>query len=106
MGESTDVLLPINSALGPVWYTGVSIGNGPDRFRVTVRPLPIRGADETYFLISVEADARKEEVATVGDDMDVPAASSRRLTELEEELRYTKENLQATVEEMETTNEE
>lgn len=92
--------------LGPVRYTGISIGQEPDRLRVTVRPLPIRGADETYFLISVEADARKEVVTTAGDDLDVPAASSRRLTELEEELRYTKENLQATVEEMETTNEE
>ncbi len=88
-------------------YGGVARQTGSDeRLKVCVRPLPIRTSDDTYFLISLEPEVRSQQPAQSVSQLDVDAASHKRVGELEEELRYTKENLQATVEEMETTNEE
>lgn len=94
--------------LVPVTYGGITLrdGSAGQRLRLCVRPLTIRGTDETYFLISLEADARNVTAADSVDEVDMGLASHNRLREVEDELRYTKENLQATVEEMETTNEE
>lgn len=110
-----DLRLAISGALqraakedGPVGYGGVSrhSGGGEERLRVSVRPFAVRGTGETYFLISLEPEQRPRLSAESVGDLNVGAASARRLVELEDELRYTKENLQATVEEMETSNEE
>lgn len=94
--------------LAPVGYGGVlrHSGGGEERLRVSVRPLAVRGTGESYFLISLEPEQRPRLSAESVGDLNVGAASARRLVELEDELRYTKENLQATVEEMETSNEE
>ena len=81
-------------------------GQHHDRLRVVVRPVTLRGAAETHFLVSLEPDAPTKLAAEPVEDLNVEVASERRLFELEDELRYTKENLQATLEEMETTNEE
>jgi two-component system CheB/CheR fusion protein len=110
-----DLRLAISGALqraakesAAVGYGGVlrHSGGGEERLRVSVRPLAIRGTGETYFLVSLEPEQRPRLSAEPVGDLNVGAASERRLVELEDELRYTKENLQATVEEMETSNEE
>lgn len=92
----------------PVTYGGVLLqeGAGGQRLRLCVRPLTIRGTDETYFLISLEPEVRPAAGDETVNQLDWGMASQKRMREVEEELRYTKENLQATVEEMETTNEE
>ena len=76
--------------------------------KVSVRPLAVRGTEQGYFLISLEAESHRSAVVVTEHGR----ANTRRrriataIGELEDEMRYTKENLQATVEELETTNEE
>ena len=74
---------------------------------VVVRPVPGNGVAEDAWAISLEPSALAER------DASLPAGASdrgelmtERVANLEGELRYAKENLQATIEEMETGNEE
>jgi two-component system CheB/CheR fusion protein len=110
-----DLRLAVSGALqraikegGPISYGGVprATDSGEERLKVSVRPLPVLSTDETYYLISLELEQRPPQAAGPVSQLDVDAASRKRLDELEDELKYTKENLQAIVEEMEATNEE
>lgn len=71
---------------------------------MTVIPLASTAA-QSYFLITFEPStgsiAPSKERVVEGDD-----SPGERIEELEDELRYSKENLQATIEELETSNEE
>ncbi len=110
-----DLRMAISGALQRAIKEGTAISYGgvvrrgastEERLKVCVRPFPVRSSGETYFLISLEPEIRPSEPARPVSQLNVDAASRKRLHELEDDLRYTKENLQATVEEMETTNEE
>jgi two-component system, chemotaxis family, CheB/CheR fusion protein len=86
-------------------YAGVRIEgrDGLERVRVVVAPVEDR--EGAGFLISL----LKEEPAETGPqarEVDMDEISRERISELEQELQYTRENLQATLEEMETANEE
>lgn len=92
----------------PSGYSGVvrETPSGPERLKVSVRPLLGRGEGDSHYLVSLEPEARRLAPGEPSEGIDLDAASRERVGELEEELRYAKENLQATIEEMETTNEE
>ncbi len=85
----------------------VPLQNGEaETIRLTVRPLD-GGSGGRFFAVLFETqedqDTRKP-VAAMKFDLD--ESVRRRIADLESELRYTKENLQATIEELETSNEE
>lgn len=73
--------------------------------RLVVRPLAVDHGDDLLFLVSCET-----EKPPVGGELAERAAPDQdaemRITELEQELIATKENLQTVVEELETSNEE
>lgn len=58
------------------------------------------------FLVSFILDEKKEAPAAMVIDDQLTSHFNDRFHELERELKYTKENLQATIEELETSNEE
>ena len=75
--------------------------------RLVVDPIRDPRTEIVHTLISIEPI--KEEspiVASLSKDVDVSELAQKHIAVLENELRYTKENLQATVEELETSNEE
>ncbi len=92
----------------PITFSGIphESVNGPMRLSVGVRSMSVQGSADPVYLITVEPEARQPEAADEVSQLDVDATSRQRLEEVEDELRYTKENLQAIVEEMEATNEE
>jgi len=73
--------------------------------RLTVRPLHA-GRNTRYYAVLFEpgekADGDERPVAS----FDLDESVRKRIADLEGELKYTKENLQATIEELETSNEE
>ena len=74
---------------------------------VVVRPIPGNGMTEDAWSISLEPSALVERDAPLpGGASDRGELMTERVANLEGELRYAKENLQATIEEMETGNEE
>ncbi|MEM9410674.1 MAG: chemotaxis protein CheB [Planctomycetota bacterium] len=91
-------------------YTGntpQSNGNGK-QVKISVSPIFGRTTELTHMLISfseinelVTSEKRNDESV-----LDINEYSQTRISSLEDELRHSKENLQATIEELETSNEE
>lgn len=92
-----------------ITYSGVPVNSdqGANKLSVTVSPIQHRVSDATYTLISFapELDSTPE-----SQDTRLPAliddVSRERIDLLENELRHSKESLQATIEELESSNEE
>jgi len=94
-----------------VSYSGVPLNSGDGRvlIRLNIKPLTIASSGVNYFLISFENQQPPAPPASDGEtqaEIDLSDVSQRRVAALEGELRYAKENLQATIEETETTHEE
>ena len=92
--------------LTEVTFQGIGVGEGDREHTIDLTVTPIRGVmDQRYFAILF---TRVEEAAARGTRIpyNVDETMKRRIAELESELKYTKENLQATIEELETSNEE
>jgi two-component system CheB/CheR fusion protein len=88
----------------PVTHEGVRVkhNHGFQTVNLTVAPLTEYGMPPGFLIIVFQEVGLSTEEAKAR-----PAARSRkRVVELEEELRLTKENLQTTIEELEATNEE
>ena len=68
--------------------------------RLSIKPVSVQATGDTYYLILLEPQSRQLATLPPERELNFDEASRDRLNELEEELRYTKENLQATVEEM------
>ena len=91
-----------------VSFTGIQISHGDDEaetIRLTVEPFHDRIAGLTSYLIvleSMEAPPARSNAVVV----DMQVASQEQLASLEHDLRYTRENLQALIEEQESSNEE
>ena len=86
-----------------------SWGEGDDSvgsLTIRVEPLAIRGRQsEPMYLIAFEPDEMPAQ-PTTGEDVDLGRLTRERIEQLETDLRYSQDNLQATIEEMETANEE
>ncbi len=95
-----------------VSYTGVRLDEESDerKLRVTVEPIANPHSPIAQLLIRIEEIELPsvETGAAAGEpvDEDMRQMSADRIDLLEGELRYSKENLQATIEELETSNEE
>ena len=94
---------------GPIWVTLNSVRtNRKDRSQfvnVSVIPLPASRRNTSHTLVRFEPASVPEPLVAEGQDLDLTEAARDRIDTLEAELRFTKENLQATIEELETGNE-
>ena len=79
-----------------------------DEIHVSIDVQPVRRpADGGRFLITFESlDPPVKDKVGAGQTIDLGEVSRNRVNQLEQELRYSKENLQAAVEELEASNEE
>ncbi|MCA9124054.1 MAG: PAS domain-containing protein [Planctomycetaceae bacterium] len=94
-----------------VTFTGVRIETGiaaARQVRLVVKPLNEKDNDRSFFLISlflVEPES-SESASSNREPVDMNEVSRERVDLLENDLRHTRENLQATIEELEASNEE
>lgn len=84
----------------------VSDGDASGNYQVTIRPLRGTAGGPTHFLVSFEQGPLARSSGAATTELDVAQVSSERLSALEAELKYTKENLQTATEELESSNEE
>jgi two-component system CheB/CheR fusion protein len=89
-------------------YVGVPFrtDEGPVELRVTVTPLELDPRTPPRFLVAFESRAPRAPLATDSRQVDMGDESRDRIHQLEVDLSYARENLQATLEEMEASNEE
>ncbi len=74
--------------------------------RLEIRPIRNRAASKQFLVILSSLDRPQSDNDQNVDTIDLDEASRHRIRDLEQELRYSKENLQSAVEELETSNEE
>lgn len=88
---------------------GLRSDGGEMQFDLSIEPIPDKVSVNTHYLIAFKHQARKQESRSAEKQYeptpDLPVYQ-QRVTELEQELQFTKENLQTTVEELQTSNEE
>jgi two-component system CheB/CheR fusion protein len=83
----------------------VKSNGGSTAINLTVRPLAQPAALQAMFLVVFE-EAVADRSATAAENGPIPSGPAAEPTELEDELRYARERLQANAEEMEVTQEE
>jgi len=96
---------------GAVVFKGVRLAAEPEgpAYRITVRRVRNRGGDTPHVLVAFEAvdgATAPPAPASGGTEIDLGHVSRQQLGALEAELSYTKETLQAAIEEREASNEE
>ena len=110
-----DLSVPVATALHKVATEGQDVVYTDVRVRTedTIRQLtlrvgivPDRQRGTSLFLISFEESRPPRPVVDEDEPFDVESQTQQRIHDLEQELRYTRENLQASIEELETSNEE
>lgn len=98
------LLQRVSHEKGPVSFGPIRVGEGTEQQWIIVSARPIL-VDRPRTLLTFAPQPKSAAVAAREPvSIDGPAEQHREL--LENELRYTRENLQATVEELETANEE
>jgi len=113
-----DVTIPLSTALQSAirqketvsYHNILVVGNEGDGHAITLTVRPLLTHDTPRFAILFQRDAEPESPAEIEETtarrFDLSESVKRRIADLEGELKYTKENLQATIEELETSNEE
>ncbi len=110
-----DAAIPLATGIQKVFRTGEeivynNIRLGPEDAlpqRLRLRLLPGRKSDEPLVLVIVERTEKPVlSPASTTVEYHLDEETRQRLTDLEQELQFTRENLQATIEELETANEE
>jgi two-component system CheB/CheR fusion protein len=84
----------------------VPMDAGEKHVRLTVRPVGKHGGGHKNLITFEELDPPEPVEVGESQALDLDEVSRSRVKELEQELRYSKENLQAAIEELETSNEE
>jgi two-component system CheB/CheR fusion protein len=94
--------------LGQVTYKGLRLRTpeGVHTVHVTVRPVRTRVSGVTHAIVQFEEVGALPQTRDEPRQVELSEASREQIFALEQELRHTKENLQALIEEMETNNEE
>ena len=110
-----DLRISISSALHraakervEVAYTSIRsrMPTGDLRLRVSAVPLVAGPAKSLLFLVRLEEETLSEAPRKLAESFDAQGEAVGRIHELEQELLYSKEHLQTTIEELETSNEE
>ena len=92
----------------PIVFRGVRLGTEADAapYKVTLRSVQRRNIGTPHVLISFEQlEAVEPRPRTAETEIQLDQVSREQLANLEVELSHTKQNLQAAVEELETSNE-
>nr|WP_319540448.1 chemotaxis protein CheB [uncultured Methanospirillum sp.] len=84
----------------------VRTNGGYETVNLEVRPITHSGTLHGNLIISFHLAEGSQEGSIQKEKLDTSHINPERVTELEQELLYTKENLQATIEEMQAANEE
>ncbi|QDU11501.1 chemotaxis protein CheB [Gimesia aquarii] len=79
---------------------------GETQLNIQISLMEDESPNPNYLVQFEEIDVSPEEEKQGSDYLDVEEVTRNRILDLEQEVRYTKENLQATIEELETSNEE
>jgi two-component system CheB/CheR fusion protein len=74
--------------------------------RVDVKPIESKTAGKRFLVTIHELEVAESERLTHAESLDLDEISRDQVAQLEQELRYTRESLQAAIEELETSNEE
>ncbi len=98
----------VRKSAQPVTYNRVTVDTsvGKRNIRVTVRPLAAKSVNADFTLIVLEQSDPADDSPMDGDSVSIDDASRERIGVLENELRHSRESLQASIEEMESSNEE
>ena len=93
---------------GAVVFKGVRLDGGDQAHRVAIRRVQGRGGGTPHLLVSFEPSGTGARPAppSASTEIDLDQVSRQQLGALEAELTYTKQTLQATIEEREASNEE
>lgn len=73
---------------------------------VSVEKISDPGFDSPYLLVLLDEGGRERKQSCISEYFDIEGSVKRRVADLEQELFYTKEFLQSTIEELESSNEE
>ncbi len=73
---------------------------------VCLEALNDKGIDNPFFLVTIEETERKAEDSEKPLNINIDSSTKKRIMDLEQELFYTREYLQSTIEELESSNEE
>lgn len=98
------LLQRVSNEKSPVSFGPIRVGDGADLQWITISARPVLVDRPRTLVIFTPQSQSVVATTTEPAAIDLPAEQHREL--LENELRYTRENLQATVEELETANEE
>lgn len=93
----------------PIHVSGISLPFGEgDRqtVRLAVELIPTPQTQLTHYLITIEPLRKPTGETETVENVELRHLTNDRIQDMEEELRYTKENLQTMIEEQETANEE
>lgn len=103
----TGALQRVSKSAKPVTCERVRIDTsaGQQFLRIDVQPVS-KYAHETKFLVALHELDQPQTPEEPSEEIDLGEVSRNQNWELEQELRYTKESLQAAIEELETSNEE
>src|SRR5581483_2161453 len=90
-----------------VAYKGLRLACGDEErlVNVTLQPIVHKRSNAVAALIGLEDQGEAPAAPPAPDKFEMGEATREHLGALEAELRYTRENLQATIEELETSNE-
>lgn len=110
-----DLVMPLSTALHratksreEVIYRNIVFkdGNESHQIHLATRPFWEKGSNNRLILVTFMPVEANEETAVSAETFDINKTARQRISDLEQELQYTRENLQATIEELETANEE
>jgi len=97
----------VNAGKGPICYCNLRITDPVDAyFNLTVKSVLETQTGRALIVVIFDEVNTPEISEKTENDFDDAATNDPRVSELERELKYTKEHLQSTIEELKSTNEE
>lgn len=110
-----ELAMPLSTALRraaqsseEVMYRNIGYKSGGEAYQIHLKTRPFweRGVNNRLFLIEFIPVANEVKEHVANEPFDLNKTAQQRISDLEQELQYTRENLQAAIEELETSNEE
>ncbi|WP_294578627.1 CheR family methyltransferase [uncultured Thomasclavelia sp.] len=91
-----------------VTYTGIPVSNvdGVKQIDLIIEPIDWEHKDEYELIVVIFVDKRNIETDGIKEKYDIDASAARRISDLEQELHESQNDLKSTIGELETVNEE
>lgn len=92
----------------PVTYTGIAVdcASGRRNVNLTVTPVPVKREPDSGLVAVLFIEKSDIEIGGITEKYDVDITAARRITDLEQELHESQNDLKSTIGELETVNEE